>query len=148
VEREDRVAGAVGQLTERDKCRLQGGSVGSGRQTLWDNRRHCQMGWPPLGCRRGRQGVYEIYQAENRPRTATSVVSGWTGAWAGVRGGAWAGARICAGIALVAGQAGPQAAAPEEVITIPTRGAVGGLIGGTGGGIGGYIFGRSFGHCL
>lgn len=86
--------------------------------------------------------AYEIYQAENRPRTVTGVVSGWTGAWAGTRIGAWAGARVGGGIALIAGQAGPQAATPEEIVTVPVAGVIGGLIGGIGGGIGGYIFGR------
>ena len=42
----------------------------------------------------------------------------------------------------MAGQLGPQAATPEEVVTVPTFGAVGGAIGAIGGSIGGYIYGR------
>lgn len=86
--------------------------------------------------------AYEIYRAENKPRTVTSVVAGWGTAWAGAKGGAWAGARIGAGIAAVLGQAGPQVAAPEEIVTVPLFGAIGGIVGGIGGGIGGYFIGR------
>jgi hypothetical protein len=86
--------------------------------------------------------AYEIYRAENKPRTVTSVVAGWGSAWAGAKVGAWAGARIGAGIAAVAGQAGPQVATPEEIVTVPLGGAIGGIVGGIGGGIGGYFVGR------
>jgi RHS repeat-associated protein len=86
--------------------------------------------------------TYEIYQSENKPRTVTSVVAGWGSSWAGAKAGAWGGARIGAGIALVAGQAGPQVAVPEEVATVPLGGAIGGIVGGIGGAIGGYFLGR------
>ena len=59
-----------------------------------------------------------------------------------MKGGAWLGSRTGAGIALVAGLAGPQAAAPEEVVTVPIAGAIGGIIGSIGGGVGGYFYGR------
>ena len=85
---------------------------------------------------------YEIYQSENKPRTVTSVVAGWASSWAGAKIGAWGGARLGASIALIAGQAGPQVAAPEEVVTVPVGSVIGGIIGGIGGGIGGYFTGR------
>ena len=51
----------------------------------------------------------------------------------GVKGGAV--------IALAAGQAGPQAAAPEEVVTVPIGAVIGGLVGGVFGGCVGYFGG-------
>lgn len=41
----------------------------------------------------------------------------------------WAGAKIGAGAALIAGQAGPQAAAPEEIVTVPALAVMGGMVG-------------------
>jgi hypothetical protein len=86
--------------------------------------------------------AYEIHQAKYRPKTITSVAAGWTGAYLGMKGGALIGCEIGAGVALALGQAGPQVAAPEEIATVPTGGAIGGLVGGIGGGIGGYFGGR------
>jgi hypothetical protein len=42
----------------------------------------------------------------------------------------------------VAGQLGPQVAAPEEVVTVLVADAIGGIVGGIGGGITGYRGGR------
>ena len=43
---------------------------------------------------------------------------------------------------MAAGHAGPQVAAPEEIVTVPVGGAIGGIVGGIGGAVGGYFFGR------
>lgn len=86
--------------------------------------------------------AYEIYQSEEKARTITSVVGGWSSAWLGAKGGFWLGGKIGAGVALAAGQAGPQVAAPEEVVTVPLGGAIGGIVGGIGGGVAGYFSGR------
>ena len=63
--------------------------------------------------------VYEIYTSENRMKTVTKKVYGWSFAAAG----SWA-----AGT-LIAGQAGPQAATPEEIITVPAAYLIGGVTG-------------------
>ena len=44
---------------------------------------------------------------------------------------------------IALGQAGPQVATPEEVITVPVLGVIGGIGGGLVGGIGGFIFGSN-----
>jgi hypothetical protein len=53
----------------------------------------------------------------------------------GAKAGGFAGAKIGAGGALIAGQAGPQAAAPEEIVTVPVAATVGAGIGVIGGGV-------------
>jgi hypothetical protein len=53
--------------------------------------------------------------------------------------GAVGGAKAGGAIALALGFAGPQAAAPEEVVTVPAGGLIGGIIGGIAGGVGGYL---------
>ena len=85
--------------------------------------------------------AYEIYQSEQKARTITSVVGGWGSAWLAAKGGFWAGGKIGAGVALAAGQLGPQVAAPEELVTVPVGSAVGAIIGGIGGGVAGYFGG-------
>jgi hypothetical protein len=86
--------------------------------------------------------AYEIYSAESKARTVTSVAGGWAAAWGGAKVGAWGGARLGGAIALGAGQLGPQVAAPEEVVTVPLGAAIGGVVGGLVGGVGGYFGGR------
>lgn len=45
-----------------------------------------------------------------------------------------------AGAAAIAGQAGPQVGAPEELVTVPLFSAIGGIIGGIGGAVwGGFV---------
>ncbi len=84
------------------------------------------------------ESAYTIYQAENKAKAITTEVGGWTGAWLGAKGGAATGVAI----AVVAGNAGPQAMLPEELVTVPAAAGVGGLLGGIGGGIGGFFFGK------
>lgn len=45
------------------------------------------------------------------------------------------------GAALVFGQTGPQALAPEEVLTVPVFGTIGGVVGGMGAGVVGFFVG-------
>ena len=61
--------------------------------------------------------------------------------WMGTKTGAVLGAKAGATTAVVAGQMGPQAVAPEEVVTVPAFSAIGAAIGGTGGGAGGAFVG-------
>jgi RHS repeat-associated protein len=74
--------------------------------------------------------AYEIYTADNKPRTITKVVGGWAGAWVGAElggeGGAVAGGAI--GVWFFGAGAVPGA-------------GIGGVIGSIGGGITGYIIG-------
>lgn len=53
------------------------------------------------------------------------LISTWVGAKTGAATGT--------GIALIGGQLGPQAAAPEELVTVPVAAGLGGTIGGVGG---------------
>lgn len=62
---------------------------------------------------------------ENLANSLPSLITGFAGA----RTGAMAGA----GIAVVAGQAGPQALTPEEIVTVPVGAVLGGAIGFVGG---------------
>jgi RHS repeat-associated protein len=73
--------------------------------------------------------AYEIYTSENKTKTTFAKVAGWGTAWAGAKAGAW----VAGGGALVAGQAGPQVAVPEEIVTVPVAGIIGGIIGGVAG---------------
>jgi hypothetical protein len=84
--------------------------------------------------------------AEDKAGEAARIAGGWTGAWAGGCVGASGGARAGAGIALALGFAGPQAAAPEEVVTVPVGAGIGGIVGGFAGGIGGYWIGSQAGR--
>ena len=77
----------------------------------------------------------ELYQAQDKARVLIKQSSGFAGAWAGARIGAKGGAAL----AVVAGQLGPQVAAPEEVITVPIVTAVGAI----GGGIVGFWVGET-----
>ncbi|GIX46751.1 MAG: hypothetical protein KatS3mg131_0962 [Candidatus Tectimicrobiota bacterium] len=87
--------------------------------------------------------AYEVYYAENKPKTITKKLGFWAGAWAGAKTGAWGGAKTGAAIALGLGFAGPQAAAPEEVVTVPAGGLIGGILGGISGAvIGGWTGGE------
>ena len=79
--------------------------------------------------------AYDVYHAKNQAREFTRQVGGWSGAIILGRYGASGGIRLGATIALAAGQAGPQAAAPEEIITVPVAVVVGGILGSIGGGI-------------
>lgn len=72
---------------------------------------------------------------------AHSLPSLVTGA-AGSKTGAFAGSKIGAGVALVAGQTGPQVATPEEVVTVPAGAAIGSAIGGVGGFVVGSFAGQ------
>lgn len=59
----------------------------------------------------------------------------------GAKIGAIGGASIGAGVATALGQAGPQVATPEEVVTVPAGAAIGGTIGGISGGVTGGFAG-------
>ncbi len=83
----------------------------------------------------------DIYKAENKVREITRQVGGHTGALLGGKYGAKIGAAAGMKIALWAGQSGPQALTPEELLTVPVFGTIGGVIGGLGGGVVGYFSG-------
>lgn len=85
----------------------------------------------------------DVYYAEDRKREITKKVASFGAAWAGAKGGAWTGARVGASIAGIGGQLGPQAAAPEELVTVPVAGMVGGTIGAIVGGIAGALAGET-----
>jgi RHS repeat-associated protein len=85
--------------------------------------------------------AYEIYAAENKAKEITRQVGGWTGACTGAKLGSLGGARLGAGIALAAGQFGPQVAAPEEAVTVPLGAGAGAILGGFGGALTGWWVG-------
>ena len=57
-------------------------------------------------------------------------VGGWSAAYAGGRIGSAIGAKAGMATAIALGQAGPQVATPEEVVTVPVFGVIGGIGGG------------------
>lgn len=67
-----------------------------------------------------------------------------TGGIAGAILGGKRGAKTGVAFAAIAGQAGPQAAAPEEIITVPVASAIGGIIGAAVGGWTGAVAGSQF----
>ena len=83
----------------------------------------------------------DIYKADSRAKETVKQIGGWSGAILGGRFGASLGARGGMAAAIAIGQAGPQIASPEELVTVP----VFGLIGGVGGGIVGGVFGGVLG---
>ena len=83
----------------------------------------------------------DIYHAENRPREITKKIGGLAGAAAGGRAGAAFGIKAGVGFVAFVGNAGPQAAAPEEIVTVPAGAVVGGILGGIGGSIIGGVSG-------
>ena len=83
----------------------------------------------------------DIYRADNRVREAVKQVGGWSGAMLGGKVGASLGAKAGATAAITLGQTGPQVAVPEELISVPVCGFLGGAGGGLVGGITGYFFG-------
>ena len=87
--------------------------------------------------------LVDIYKADNRIRESARQVSGWAGAYAGGRLGSSIGARAGMSIAIAAGQAGPQITTPEELLTVPVFGAIGGISGGIVGCVGGFFFGAT-----
>lgn len=89
----------------------------------------------------GVMSACDIYHADNKAREITRQVSGWSAALTMGRYGAAGGAKLGAAIAVAAGQAGPQVAAPEEIVTVPAGTVIGSIVGGIGGGIVGWITG-------
>ena len=87
--------------------------------------------------------VIEIYRADKHVREAVRQVGGWGGALAGGRIGANLGSRFGMGVALTLGQAGPQITTPEELVTVPVFGAIGGVAGGLVGGAVGWMKGTT-----
>ena len=87
--------------------------------------------------------LVDIYKADNRIRESARQVNGWAGAYAGGRLGSSIGARAGMSIAIAAGQAGPQITTPEELLTVPVFGAIGGISGGIVGCVGGFFFGAT-----
>lgn len=85
--------------------------------------------------------AFDVYYAENKSREITRQVGGWTGAVVGGKYGAKGGAKIGVAIAAFAGQAGPQVATPEEIVTVPAGVIIGSIVGAIGGGIVGWIAG-------
>ncbi len=66
----------------------------------------------------GGMSAYEVYKADNQAREATRQVGGLAGAIVGARIGSWTGIKVGTGAAAIAGQAGPQVGAPEELVTV------------------------------
>jgi hypothetical protein len=89
--------------------------------------------------------TYAYFAAENKSREVARIAGGWTGAWAGGTIGVGVGAKAGAGVMVALGLAGPQAAVPEEVVTVPVGAGVGSIIGGLVGTIGGYWAGSQAG---
>ena len=89
----------------------------------------------------GIMSACDIYHAENKAREITRQAGGWSGAVAMAKYGAVGGAKLGATIAVAAGQAGPQVATPEEIVTVPAGVVIGTIIGGIGGGFVGWIAG-------
>ena len=77
---------------------------------------------------------------EDFKKLSGEIIGGISGAVLGAKTGAKTGASIAA----VAGQAGPQAATPEEIITVPIATIAGGVIGAAVGGWTGSIAGSQF----
>lgn len=90
--------------------------------------------------------TYSFFTAVDKSEEFARLTGGWAGAVAGFRVGKGLGAKIGAGVSFVAGLLGPQAAAPEEVATVPAGsvvgGAIGGLVGGAIGAMGGNTSGK------
>lgn len=74
---------------------------------------------------------YELYTVRHSQREIVRTVSGWTGAAIGAR----LAAQQAAAVAIIGGQPGPQAATPEEIITVPLAALLGGILGGIAGGL-------------
>lgn len=85
--------------------------------------------------------VIDIYKADKHVREFVRQVGGWSGAYLGGRVGATVGAKTGMAAAIAIGQAGPQITTPEELVTVPVFGFVGGVGGGLVGGIVGGFFG-------
>ena len=83
----------------------------------------------------------DIYSAEERVREIVRQVGGWSGAYYGGRVGSAVGVRAGMATAIMMGQAGPQITTPEELVTVPVFGVIGGVGGGFVGSIGGFVFG-------
>lgn len=92
------------------------------------------------------QGLIEVTPGfwEDFKKVSGEMIGGMSGAWAGAKYGSKAGAAF----ALAAGQAGPQAAAPEEIVTVPVASAIGGLLGMIGGGWTGAMAGSQFDYMV
>lgn len=86
-----------------------------------------------------------FFEAENKSRELARIAGGWTGAWAGGIVGSRAGGKAGAAVAFVAGFSGPQAAVPEEAVTVPVGTATGSAIGGVVGSVVGYNYGGEAG---
>ena len=87
--------------------------------------------------------LIDIYKADNKTRESARQVGGWAGAYAGGRIGSSIGARAGMTIAIAVGQAGPQITTPEELLTVPVFGAIGGISGGIVGSVSGFFFGAT-----
>lgn len=87
--------------------------------------------------------VFDVYHAESKGREIARQAGGLAGAMALGRAGASAGIKAGGAIAAGLGQAGPQVATPEELVTVPAGVIIGGIIGGVGGGIVGSIAGTT-----
>lgn len=74
-------------------------------------------------------------------RESVRQIGGWSAGVLGGKYGASLGASGGMSIAVALGQLGPQIATPEELVTVPVLGFVGGVGGGIVGGITGFFFG-------
>ncbi|MCG6941575.1 MAG: hypothetical protein LJE69_10030 [Thiohalocapsa sp.] len=92
--------------------------------------------------------VYDVWHAERRAREVVRQVGGWTAGIAAGRYCARVGASGGAWLMGVLGQAGPQAAAPEELVTVPVGALVGGAAGGVGCGVVGMFVGTEVSESL
>ena len=89
----------------------------------------------------GATSAFQIYKASNRVREASVQVSGWAGGIVGAKIGSGIGGRLGVALTVIAGNIGPQAVVPEEVVTVPASFVIGSGIGGIAGGVIGLISG-------
>ena len=89
----------------------------------------------------GATSAFQIYKASNRVREASVQVSGWAGGIVGAKIGSGIGGRLGVALTVIAGNIGPQAVVPEEVVTVPASFVIGSGIGGIAGGVIGSISG-------
>ena len=89
----------------------------------------------------GATSAFQIYKASNRVREVSVQVSGWAGGIVGAKIGSGIGGRLGVALTVIAGNIGPQAVVPEEVVTVPASFVIGSGIGGIAGGVIGSISG-------
>jgi hypothetical protein len=85
----------------------------------------------------------DMYYAEKISKEVVRQAGGWGAAVATAKYGAKVGAKLGAAAAGILGQAGPQVALPEELITVPAFVVLGSMAGGFAGGLLGWVSGST-----